>query len=263
MRTVTESRTARASVAPDPGTALGSLTFTIWYRTAPGVELLVQLGDERRSLTSSPPLASILRAELAAPGPLRLELATSGGKVELFGVAVEGSEPGVVVDTLGIDGARVATPLAWNEASWIELAKAREPALAVLAYGTNEVFDAHVSVEAYAVQYAELVARLRRAEPQIECLIVGPPDVATPEGASHPRAIEITALQRRVAPELGCGFVSALEVMGGQGSFARWAIRTPAWARDDRVHLTSQGYDELGRRMADLLLDDYDKVIGD
>src|SRR6185436_457947 len=53
------------------------------------------------------------------------------GAPELCGVVIEAepkTQPGVGLDTLGINGARLTTPLAWNEASWTsELARRRLP----------------------------------------------------------------------------------------------------------------------------------------
>ncbi|HEX9621854.1 MAG TPA: GDSL-type esterase/lipase family protein [Polyangiaceae bacterium] len=266
VRTVPESGTARAEIEVEPGALLGDAHFTVLYRAAPGTSLELSLDGNSVAVPPPNPERVVQRAGVVrsgtAPGSARLTLGRKGGRLELFGVVVEGGEAGVVVDTLGIDGARVATPLAWDAAAFEAEVRARAPSLVVLAYGTNEVFDAH-SPELYADHYRELLARLRKAEPNVGCLIVGPPDVATPEGATHPRVLEITLVQHHVAEELGCGFSSALEAMGGPGSFSRWATRTPSWAREDGIHLTPSGYEELGRRLAEGLLEEYARALGE
>ncbi|MCA9600528.1 MAG: hypothetical protein KC417_00810, partial [Myxococcales bacterium] len=62
---------------------------------------------------------------------------------------MEGEEPGVVVDALGVNGARAKNQLWWDDASFrAELAK-RDPALVALAYGTNESGDDDVPIETY------------------------------------------------------------------------------------------------------------------
>jgi lysophospholipase L1-like esterase len=87
---------------------------------------------------------------------------------------------------------------------------------------------------------------------------VGPPDALTLAGASEPRVTELDALQRSLASELGCGFVSQLELMGGAGSYSRWARQTPPLARGDRLHLTPKGYEVMANGIADELLAGYD-----
>lgn len=62
----------------------------------------------------------------------------ASGRPQLFGVVVEGDKPGLVLDTVGLNGARLATFLAWEPDAWsAELAR-RKPELVVIAFGTNE-----------------------------------------------------------------------------------------------------------------------------
>jgi lysophospholipase L1-like esterase len=126
---------------------------------------------------------------------------------------------------------------------------ARRPDLAVIAYGTNEAFDG-LRVSAYEEQLALLVGRIRRGAPDVDCLIVGPPDALEPSGASAPRVALIGAAYRRAAAELGCAFVSAQALMGGPGSYAEWMRAGPPLATGDRVHYTPKGYRRLGELLA-------------
>lgn len=175
---------------------------------------------------------------------------------ELFGVIVEGQMPGLVLDTLGINGARAATPLAWNADAWVEEVKAREPALIVLSYGTNEVGDGE-AMNVYGVHYAALIDRLRAAAPDADCLIAGPTDRVRRDWITDPRVVAIDEAQRQIASELGCAFFSTLDAMGGPGSLRRWAFGNPQYARRDRVHLLARGYRKLGEALVDQLLVSY------
>ena len=49
--------------------------------------------------------------------------------------------PGVVLHTLGINGARYGTALAWNEEAWLREVARRPPDLVILEYGGNEAGD--------------------------------------------------------------------------------------------------------------------------
>jgi lysophospholipase L1-like esterase len=202
--------------------------------------------------------SGLTRLSLSSALADKLQLTRLAGAPRFYGLTVEGSEPGLVLDAVGIDGARLATALAWGEASFEAAVQARSPSLVVFAFGTNEAFDAD-KVEKYRGQSQDLLARVRKATPDVDCLIVGPPDANAVGGGSEPRVVEIDALQHSVAAELGCGYLSQLEIMGGPGSYTRWANKLPPLARGDRLHLTPKGYEAVADVMAERLLAAYER----
>lgn len=269
MRTVPEDGAAATVRLHATGLAPEApVRFTVLYRLPENAALRVQFRDGTRVLRSGEEASGAERAlgevsqapgspvqRLVIDGQVRDELRVEhvAGSPEVFGVFADGARPGVVVDTCGIDGARVATALAWDEEAWRAEVAARRPDLAVLAYGTNEAFD-EAAPQRYAAEYEKLLARLRGAVPGLPCWIVGPPDAWDRAGRAMARVVEITEVQRRAATELGCGFVSARELMGGEGSFSAWRKTTPPLARADGVHLSSEGYETLGAALGKALL---------
>jgi lysophospholipase L1-like esterase len=123
----------------------------------------------------------------------------------------------------------------------------------VIAYGSNEVLE-RTAPWHYAERYVELVRRVRAAAGEISCAVLGVPDQAQPDWTTPPRVREIEATQRQVAADQGCAFVSALDAMGGPGSFRTWLKQDPPLASADRIHLTPKGYAELGGKVAAALL---------
>ncbi len=210
--------------------------------------LVVSERAQAQALVGSP----ILRIDLEGDVGDSFSVEPRGGRPRFYGVIVEGSEPGVVLDTLGIDGARIATALAWAEAPFVSEVRARAPELVVVAYGTNEAFD-ELRVEAYDRELSALLGRLQQAAPLADCLVLGPPDALGKAGESAPRIPLISAVYARVAQRLGCSFVSAQGLMGGPGSFARWQAESPPLARADRLHYTPKGYQRLGELLLDSL----------
>ncbi|HET9954472.1 MAG TPA: GDSL-type esterase/lipase family protein [Polyangiaceae bacterium] len=202
---------------------------------------------------SRAPGSSIEHVELEGQGTDTLTLEIQTGRPRLHGVIVESEQPGVVLDTVGIDGARIATALAWDEESFIAELAARRPDLIVLAFGTNEAFDA-LRVSAYDQELSSLLGRARRAAPDSECLVLGPPDALDVEGGSVARIPEIAGVYAQTAARLGCAFYSLQAAMGGPGSFAAWQRTEPRFAQADRIHLTKDGYRELGERLSAELL---------
>jgi lysophospholipase L1-like esterase len=257
---------------PKPGASFGlqvvtrgsdaeaQASFDLAYSLPPGASFNLQLGSHQRRVdakTAATESASGIRhLTLTAPLAAPLSLKPERGAPRFFGVVVERNAPaGVVLDTAGIDGARLETPLAWNEPAFVAEVARRAPELLVVAYGTNESFDA-TRVSRYGAQLAELVGRLRRGAPDASCLVLGPTDAPLGEG-SVPRVAEVTAELRRAADGLGCSFVSLQQLMGGEGSFARGMREKERLCQPDKLHLTPKGYQGLGQALAKLLLDAY------
>ena len=184
----------------------------------------------------------------------QLEVRAAGdGDVRVFGVSLDRAQPGIVFDALGINGARVTTCLQWNEQHWAEQLKHRAPAMVVLAYGTNESTDEGLPSQTYERQLVDLLGRVARAVPTASCLLLGPPDRAVQSDSkwmTSSKLLEIIASQRRVADAAGCAFYNQLEAMGGEGTVAGWAAEDPPRAQKDRVHLTREGYAQLGSSFA-------------
>lgn len=258
--------------APKPGASFGlqvvargeraeaQASFDVAYALPPGASFTVQLGSHERRVDEKTEAeqgaGGVRHLSLTAPLSAQLSLKPVRGAPRLFGAVVERHEPaGVVLDTLGIDGARLETPLAWDEDAFVAEVARRAPELLVVAYGTNESFDA-TRVSKYGPQLERLVTRLRRGAPLASCLVLGPTDAPLGEG-SVPRVAEVAAELRRAAGELGCSFVSLQQLMGGEGSFARGMKARERLCQPDRLHLTPKGYQELGQALAKLLLDAY------
>jgi hypothetical protein len=74
---------------------------------------------------------------------------------------------------------------------------------------------------------------------------------------TSPKLLEIIASQRRVAEAAGCAFYNQLHAMGGEGTVAGWAVEDPPRAQKDRVHLTREGYAQLGGSFASDVLRGY------
>lgn len=231
------------------------------YLEQPGggaFEVLVDGQPVVRIATRADRVASAFRAfGLPEASAHQIEIRTVGdGDVRVYGVALEREQRGLVYDALGINGARATITLAWNEAHWAEQLRHRAPGLVVLAYGTNESGD-DTSEQRYERQLVDVLGRIARAVPTASCLLVGPPDRAIEvdgQWMTSPKIEEIVATQRRVAHAAGCAFYDQMTAMGGRGSMAAWALEEPPRAQKDRVHLTREGYAQLGSAfVADLL----------
>jgi lysophospholipase L1-like esterase len=168
---------------------------------------------------------------------------------ELFGVVVESEgAPGVVLDVLGLNGARVVHALGWDDAAWRGCVQRRQYDLVVLAYGTNEAGIRELSMEGHTAELVRLLDRVRAASPHADCLIIGAMDRG---GVTMSEKVErLNGAQEAAAKARGCAFWSAQRAMGGKGSMQKWLDAEPPLATKDRVHLHVRGYQRLGSMLS-------------
>lgn len=239
-------------------------SLELWFERQPkGGDLFLKVDrrKRRRVRTRGRSGVGIFRTTFE-DGPHTFHIKPRGnGPVRLYGAAMERKGPGVVLDTLGINGARAVAMLDWNYRRWAKLVRHRDPALIVLAYGTNESGDKDEPIGVYEGNLRKVLKRVRRAAPDASCVLFGPTDRPHVHRKSRRapanlftnrvRTDLIIQTQRKVAKEVGCGFYDAVAATGGRFSIVSWADRKPRLAYGDYVHLTSRGY----RLVADLFLD--------
>jgi lysophospholipase L1-like esterase len=242
---------ARAQVTD--GGLSGRMSWDVCYRLrTPTDQLSVKLGSRPATAvraTSTEPAGELRHLVLVGEGPEGLEVASARGLPELCGVVIEtdpAKQPGVVLDTLGINGARFGTPLAWDEASFGAELVRRQPTLVILEYGTNESGDVGVNPSVYGKKLVRLMERIRRFAPDADCLALAPTDRAD----TRERTPLVRDAIRAGAQEASCGFWDTYAAMGGAGSIRAWASESTPRAARDGIHLTPKGYRELGEALA-------------
>lgn len=249
IRTIPESG-ASVTIKQPREHANEALVYTLSFRAGPGSSIAVRVGDREHVVEGG---GQPEQARFEAPLGEAIHVAHRSGTPEIFGLFVDTAAPRLVLDTVGIDGARLATTLAWEPEQFERAVHERAPSLVVLAFGTNEVFD-QTRVSHYAEHLEQLVALLRRASANVPCLVLGPADAPGVSEPTRPRVVEITNVERDASARLGCAFFSLYEAMGGEGSFRRWVAARPGLARGDGIHFMIAGYQKLGGLVADALL---------
>lgn len=244
--------------------------FEIAYLAQPGggsFDVSIDGQKKGRITTEQATRASAFRTFGVTRGAHTLEVRAVGdGSVRIFGVRLDDEAVGVTLDSFGINGAKATTPLASDEAHFGEQIAHIAPALAILAYGTNESGDSTTSPEEHAAALRALVDRLRKGAPETECIVLGPPDRdgRTTTGIhTLPKLVDLIAAQRRAADEAGCAFFDQFAVMGANDAISRWANESPPRARRDLVHLTRAGYAFVADALVHDLLAAYDGWKGD
>jgi len=124
--------TARGEAATAPA------HFDLSYALPRGSSFALKWGDHRQSVgektLADATCGGVRHLSLTAPLGTELSVSAERGAPRLFGVVAERTDkPGIVLDTLGIDGARIETPLAWNADAFVAEVARRAPELFVIA----------------------------------------------------------------------------------------------------------------------------------
>jgi len=206
--------------------------------------------------------------EVDAPqkGENSFEIKTTNGPVRMFGAVIENDGPGVVYDSLGVNGAfagLLATVM--NEQHWTAQLQHRNPNLVILNYGTNESqYASDDQMARYERDLREVVRRVHAALPNAAVLIVSPMDRGTHQAGkviTLPAIPKIVDMQRRVAAETNCAFFDLFAAMGGEGTMAKWHEGKNHLVGGDLTHPNAAGADKIGELIYHALIDGYDRYL--
>jgi lysophospholipase L1-like esterase len=205
------------------------------------------------------------------------------GPVHLIGWTTEQHRAGIIYENHGTIGATVNLLGRMHPATVAHELSDSRPALLVIAFGTNEGFDAQLDLRTYRASFLEQVAALQRVTPQAAILVLGPPDgnrigdpsppeagnadgstgLYSPAGSSAwrapPNLAGVRCIQQTVAAEMGWAFWDWSQAMGGPGSMHRLVMRDPPLALPDHVHLNKSGYEATAEVLFFDLINKYEE----
>ncbi len=236
--------------------------FELYYKRHPrggDIDVIIDGRKARRISTRASKVSTGYATFRVPDAPHRFEIRTvSKRPVWVYGLVVERDQPGVIVDTLGINGSRARYQLLWDDEVYQEHLRRRKPDLVVLAYGTNESGD-ESPLEDYERDLRAVLQRMRDSVPEASCLLIGPSDrpmqVEERVFEDRARTARLIEVQHRLALEQGCGFFDLVAFQGGALSMVHWAANNPAYAAQDHIHYTRVGYQRLGEVLLSALLE--------
>lgn len=218
------------------------------------------------------------------------------GPVQLLSWSIYKSRGGVVYLNHGVAGETVNIMGRWDPkiARW--QMEHLNPALILVAFGTNEGFDHKMKLDEYEADFETRLTELRKLAPRATIVIVGAPDAARlPSWCgrsrkrrerykcytlskkkadnyarliskrsrslchwhSPPTLAKVRQIQRRIARRMGILYWDWSKVMGGHCGLDRWARKDDRLAYRDRVHMTYGGYDISGEALYEQLMRGY------
>ena len=190
--------------------------------------------------------------EVDIPADVRsVDLTVERGQVRMFGVSFQRNGPGVIYNSLGLNGGQVQSVVRnFEKGQWAEQLRHQMPDLVIVNYGTNESLYADYIERYYPGELREVIHRIKSAVGSASVLIMSPMDrgqrdssgqIVTP--ASLPRLV---AIQRQIAGETDCAFFNTFQAMGGEGTMARWYDTQPRLVSADFMHPLPAGAKKVG-----------------
>jgi lysophospholipase L1-like esterase len=182
-----------------------------------------------------------------------------GGEVRVLGADLRSGRPGILVDSVGINGAEIGWLGRPDRELRRVLLERLDPALVVVSFGTNDMGRPDLLPEEFEAAATDLLRALREDAPEAAILVAGPLDresrsMRTSRLLSVNEPAVIRAL-RSAARTSGAAFVDQRALMGGDGSIRTWVRR--GLAARDLVHLSRRGYERVADRLVDGLLRAY------
>jgi hypothetical protein len=237
-------------------------SFTLYYLEQPSggtLELSVDGQPPQELSTEGPsPKSKTFRVEVP-DGSHQLSLQTKRGTSRLFGVVLERAEPGVVLDALGVQGARIRFMDKQDDQHWADQLRLRSPDLLVYEFGANESTDGFLySMADYHRTMLDVLEQGKRALPGSSCLVIGTMDRAAKVGdeiVSLRVMPDLLANQKQAALDAGCAFFDTFTAMGGAHSMPRWVRKGLGQA--DMTHPTAVGAEIIGTWIYRALLQAY------
>jgi lysophospholipase L1-like esterase len=184
-------------------------------------------------------------------GAREINLLVERGPVRLFGVSFERNTPGVIYNSLGLNGGQVQSVVRYfDQPQWTEELQHQHPDLVVINYGTNESIYADYIERYYPGELRQVIQSVKAAVPRASVLIMSPMDRGQRDSNSRittvptlPRLVEI---QRQMASEMNCAFFNTFQAMGGAGTMERWYDSTPRLVSADFTHPLPAGARKVG-----------------
>lgn len=184
-------------------------------------------------------------------GARDIDLVVERGPVRMFGVIFEKDGPGVIYNSLGLNGGQVQIVVrCFEKAQWAAELQHEQPDLVVVNYGTNESLYADYIERYYPGELREVIRRIKTAVPKASMLVMSPMDRGERDASGQivtpptlPRLVEI---QRKIAAETGCAFFNTFQAMGGEGTMARWYESQPRLVSADFMHPLPAGAKKVG-----------------
>jgi lysophospholipase L1-like esterase len=244
----------------------GTTRVEVAFRSQPnGGSVVVDACGERTGEKSTAGETADGFAEFTVPEACRdLTVKVEDGPVRLYGVDFLKQAPGVVYDSLGLNGAYISVLSRFLKAEhWMAQLQHYAPDVVVINYGTNESVYAAFVDKVFEKELRETIRRIREALPGKGILVMSPMDRGerNTEGLIEtvPALERLVSIEERVAKEEGVAFFNTFAAMGGNGTMRKWYTSEPRLVGADFIHPMPGGAKIIGDLLYKAMLDGYNR----
>ncbi len=179
------------------------------------------------------------------------------GYFQLFGMSLENSNPGLVYNAIGLNGAYAKSYLRNN--FFEEQMEALESDLVIVSLGTNDTYMSEklFCKACFKDSYSELLGRIRRSSPTASILLVTPGDFYIRRRYHNNNIKEAIEAIYELAESYDAAIWDFNKVMGGSYSIKKW--RDAGLARADLIHFSEEGYVLQGKMLYGSIMEGYEK----
>ena len=200
------------------------------------------------------------------PGRLRITtnyIQDSLRQATFYGMSIEGSQPGVVVHMIGVNGATFDNYL--HAEHFSEQLAQLHPDLLIISLGTNEAAGSiYFNPEVFTASVDSLMATIRKAGIDAGVVFTTPPGIykATRKKRRtsykpNPAAETVSNLLISYAKKHDCASWNWFDVMGGPTAMAKWKSKHMTDKR--YIHFSSKGYGIEGMLLYEALMESYNR----
>jgi lysophospholipase L1-like esterase len=156
----------------------------------------------------------------------------------LFGISFENDDPGVVYNSIGVNGARLNSYLRCR--LFVSHLAVLNPDFVIVSLGINDGYTRKLNTELYRDNYMELLARIKKAAPDAAILLTVPNDSYLYRRYINRNTEKMRKLIFDLARENNCGVWDFYSIMGGLNSSYAWHLN--GLMNGDKIHFNRKGY---------------------
>jgi len=182
--------------------------------------------------------------------------------IPFYGVDFSGGS-GVNIDNFALRGSAGLALGKYNMALMNAFQREFGYDLIILQFGANVLKLKPGTAEYgwFAGRMGDVVNHLKKCFPGADFLVISQADKATKYGTEMKTDSTLTALiqaQEKYARNTGSAFIDLFQMMGGEGSMAKWISETPPLVNSDYIHFNSRGAKKIGNLIFEKLDQEYE-----
>lgn len=172
----------------------------------------------------------------------------------LYGMILENEDPGIIYNSIGINGASVPSFLRCSLLQ--QQVKVLNPDLVILSLGINDAYGRKFSPHNFELHYDTLIRRIRNANPNVPIILTTNNDSYLYKRYVNRNGELVRESMFAIAEKHNAAVWDLYTVMGGLNSIVIW--QKLGMAKRDKIHFTKEGYIILGDLFFNAILRAYD-----